>query len=280
MHKAPIDSAPSTPRPLPRHPSSHKPFINAVPSRPPSRYGSSTYSFSSGSTSFDSSLSSGSFDTTTTSSSSSPFSSSPSSRSTSGSSFSSTTSAVGSVSPKKRSQFLPGAGPSTPGPPSPKKPSSALPRTPGQARLPNALLMLRKDVEFVPQSPKRPPGSSVGKEKVVVGPMLGNVEAPCGWSRSTPAMSGTFDMFTDALNKHSENGIRCSSAWPVHTSTLLALDEKKKTKTRLSSVRFALEPCTSRVTMSSRRLATMEKKLNEDQTTSSGKCAAILSPLA
>ncbi|CAK5275133.1 unnamed protein product [Mycena citricolor] len=175
MHKAPIDSAPSTPRPLPQHPSSHKPFINAVPSRPPSRYGSSTYSFSSGSTSFDSSLSSGSFDTTTTSSSSSPFSSSPSSRSTSGSSFSSTTSAVGSVSPKKRSQFPPGAGPSTPGPPSPKKPSSALPRTPGQARLPNALLMLRKDVEFVPQSPKRPPGSSSSKGTLQIRSRLGSL---------------------------------------------------------------------------------------------------------
>ncbi|KAF7305137.1 Carbamoyl-phosphate synthase [Mycena kentingensis (nom. inval.)] len=115
----PVPAAPSTPA----QPSkSTKPSINATPVRPTSRYGSSTFSFTSSSfTSDDGSSSS---------------SSAPSSRSTSGSSFSSTSSNAGSTSPKKRSQMLP------------------TPATPRPHAQPRALMMLRKDLDFVPVSPQ------------------------------------------------------------------------------------------------------------------------------
>ncbi|KAK7062343.1 carbamoyl-phosphate synthase [Favolaschia claudopus] len=133
---APAPTAPSTPIQPP--PSSKKPFPNATPARPLSRYGSSTFSLTS------SSFVSSAFTATSAPSSSSSSSSSSSgsnSRSTSGSStssFSSTSSNAGSTSPtKKKTAATPGG-----------------PRTAAQPQ-PRALLMLRKDLDdFVPVSPK------------------------------------------------------------------------------------------------------------------------------
>ncbi|KAF7298070.1 Carbamoyl-phosphate synthase [Mycena chlorophos] len=127
----PVPTASSTPMPTP---AKKKPFINATPSRPMSHYGSSTFAFTSSS-----------FATTDESSTSSS-SSSSSSRSTSGSSsssFSSTSSNMGSTSPKKHSQMLPSVG-------TPRQPQS------------RALMMLKKDVDFVPLSPKKPLDSPRG----------------------------------------------------------------------------------------------------------------------
>ncbi|KAJ6560165.1 cell division control protein 14, SIN component-domain-containing protein [Mycena capillaripes] len=138
-----------TPTPAPTAPStpmqpSKKPFITGTPARPISRYGSSTYSLTSSSFANSSSF-------TATSSSSSSSSSESGSRSTSGSStssFSSTSSNAGSTprSPKKPSSVA-GKRTSTPTP--------AQPQTPGPRLQPRALLMLRKDLDFVPLSPKR-----------------------------------------------------------------------------------------------------------------------------
>ncbi|KAJ7068635.1 cell division control protein 14, SIN component-domain-containing protein [Mycena amicta] len=135
-----LPSAPTpAPTPAPTAPSTpvnvlnKKPFVNGTPSRPISRYGSSTFS-----------LTSSAFATSDESSSSSA----SSSRSTSGSStssFSSTSSNAGSTSPKKHAQILLPAG--TPRQPQPQ---------------PRALLMLRKDLDFVPLSPKKPFGDSPG----------------------------------------------------------------------------------------------------------------------
>ncbi|KAJ7206773.1 cell division control protein 14, SIN component-domain-containing protein [Mycena pura] len=129
MTPTPAPTAPSTPQQPAK-----KPFINATPARPISRYGSSTFSLTS------SSFAGSSFASSSDASSSSA-SSASSSRSTSGSptsSFSSTSSNVGSTSPKKRAQLLPAA---------------QMPRP-----QPRALMMLRKDLDFVPLSPKKTPG--------------------------------------------------------------------------------------------------------------------------
>ncbi|KAK7033584.1 hypothetical protein VNI00_012816 [Paramarasmius palmivorus] len=107
-----------------------KPFISATPIRPPtSRYGSSTFSFSSGSE-----ASGGTFSTSTLTP--------PDSRVPSASSTTST-----STSPKKpRTKNAIGLGrPSGPGTPRPRQ------RT--QTPEPRTLGMLKRDVEFVPQSP-------------------------------------------------------------------------------------------------------------------------------
>ncbi|KAF7307268.1 Carbamoyl-phosphate synthase [Mycena indigotica] len=125
-----VVTAPSTP--AASNPLNKKPFINATPARPLSLYGSSTYSLTS-------SAFASSDDSNEPSSSSAS-----SSRSTSGSSassFSSTSSNAGSTSPKKHTQMLPGLG-------TPRHPSS------------RPLLMLRKDLDFVPLSPKKAPGES------------------------------------------------------------------------------------------------------------------------
>ncbi|KAJ7167821.1 cell division control protein 14, SIN component-domain-containing protein [Mycena filopes] len=172
---------PSTPTPTaPSTPMSKKPFINNTPARPMSRYGSSTFS----------SLTSGAFASTASSSSSSSSFSSGSgsgSRSTSGSStssFSSTSSNAGSRSPKKppsQTQSLPNVlGPSTPrqlATPTPKRASSPKKQQQQQPLQPRALLMLRRDLDFVPLSPKVvAPGAGKanvnargGKRAVVVG---------------------------------------------------------------------------------------------------------------
>ncbi|KAJ7094347.1 cell division control protein 14, SIN component-domain-containing protein [Mycena epipterygia] len=118
----PTPTAPSTPiQP------NKKPFINATPARPLSRYGSSTFSLTSSSFASSSSSSASSSRSTSDSSTSSFCSTS--------SNASSTPSNTGSTSPKKQTQFLPGA--QTPRP------------------QPRSLLMLRKDLDFVPLSPKK-----------------------------------------------------------------------------------------------------------------------------
>ncbi|KAJ7458397.1 cell division control protein 14, SIN component-domain-containing protein [Mycena galericulata] len=151
-----IATAPSTPAPTapstPMQPAK-KSFLsgNGTPARPVSRYGSSTFS-----------LTSSSFASTSTSTSSAS-SASSSSRSTSGSStssassFSSTSSNAGSTSPRKQAQVLPG----TPQP----RPKPTL-QTKGEP-LPRALLMLRRELDFVPLSPKR--ASVVGENGVPLG---------------------------------------------------------------------------------------------------------------
>ncbi|KAJ6515234.1 cell division control protein 14, SIN component-domain-containing protein [Mycena sanguinolenta] len=145
----PAPTAPSTPMHV--QPTSKKPFPNATPSRPMSRYGSSTFSLTSSSFNTSSAFSSTPYSSSSSSSSSGSGSGSESgmkSRSTSGSStssFSSTSSNAGST-PRSRS---------------PKKPSAEMgkhtqtPTTPTPRLQPRALMMLRKDLDFVPLSPKR-----------------------------------------------------------------------------------------------------------------------------
>ncbi|KAJ6587779.1 cell division control protein 14, SIN component-domain-containing protein [Mycena sp. CBHHK59/15] len=190
-----VPTAPSTPV----QPQKKKPFIGAAPARPASRYGSSTFSLTS-SAFASSSLSSSpfssasasswsastSFASSTSSVASSSESGSSSSRSASGgsaTSFSSTSSNASSlsrpksVSPTKRTQFLPGSAtpnPKVQGSTTPRVQGSATPKVQGSATpnpkapgvatpnpklqrtaTPRALLMLRKDVDFVPLSPKK-----------------------------------------------------------------------------------------------------------------------------
>ncbi|KAJ7034153.1 cell division control protein 14, SIN component-domain-containing protein [Mycena alexandri] len=157
----PTPTAPSTPV---QSSTNRKPFISNTPGRPVSRYGSSTFS----------SLTSGAFASAASSSfstSSSTSNSSGSSRSTSGSSssssFSSTSSNAGShaaaplggrggTSPKKPSQAQ--SLPNVLGTPrqnqmhTPKRSTS--PKKMSSAAQPRALLMLRRDLDFVPLSPK------------------------------------------------------------------------------------------------------------------------------
>ncbi|KAJ6532262.1 cell division control protein 14, SIN component-domain-containing protein [Mycena vulgaris] len=139
----PAPTAPSTPiQP------SRKPFINATPARPISRYGSSTFS-----------LTSSSFASSSSSSSRSTSDSSVRSFSSTSSNASSAPSTAG-TSPTKETQFVP---------PSPTKRRTASPTkqrgtsptkqaqigTPTPRPQPRALLMLRRDVDFVPLSPKK-----------------------------------------------------------------------------------------------------------------------------
>ncbi|RDB19978.1 Cell division control protein 14 [Hypsizygus marmoreus] len=137
----PPPTAPATPiRPT-------KPYFSSKPLRPSSRYGSSEFSFPAGS------------------------SLSGTSRSTSGSSANSfsSTSSIASVSTAPTSTSS-----------SPSKPSSMpQPKTPPNSKVPQqlqprSLLMLRKEVDYVPQSPKKPQVS----RSAVGGP-----------SRHTPAKS-------------------------------------------------------------------------------------------
>ncbi|KAJ7265362.1 cell division control protein 14, SIN component-domain-containing protein [Mycena haematopus] len=144
----PVETTTPIPTPAPTAPSTpmhaqpnRKPFLNATPARPTSRYGSSTFSLTS------SSFTSSAFTTTSSSSSSSSSSGSGSgSRSTSGSSsssFSSTSSNAGSTPRSRSPKKVAGTGTGTG---TGKQPPKLQPR---------ALLMLRKDLDFVPLSPKR-----------------------------------------------------------------------------------------------------------------------------
>ncbi|KAJ7369076.1 cell division control protein 14, SIN component-domain-containing protein [Mycena albidolilacea] len=202
----PAPTAPSTPRQPSTPNANRKPFPNATPVRPMSRYGSSAFSLGSGS--FIGSAFSGTHSHSSTSSSSSG-GSGGGSRSTSGSStssFSSTSSIAGSTarsrSPKK-SASLPSSSftstssssnsTSTSSTSSTAINSTSTPtsstkiagtplgkRTPAQTPArpqPRALLMLRKDLDFVPVSPKR---------AVVVG----EDGAPLGRARGVGAGAG------------------------------------------------------------------------------------------
>ncbi|KAJ7682037.1 cell division control protein 14, SIN component-domain-containing protein [Mycena polygramma] len=162
-----------------------KPFITGTPARPISRYGSSTFSVTS------SAFASSSFTTTATTTTSSASSSSSSSsgsgsgstsRSTSGSStssFSSTSSNAGSTprsrSPKKQPSTGKGTQTQTSTPRNTSTTATPTPQTPGAPRMqPRALLMLRKDLDFVPLSPKRAvvtgeDGAPLGKARAVGG---------------------------------------------------------------------------------------------------------------
>ncbi|KAF5371121.1 hypothetical protein D9758_004108 [Tetrapyrgos nigripes] len=166
-----------------------KPFINNTPSRPISRYGSSTYAFSSSSagittgsgSSSEGSVGSGTFNpaefnatSTTRSVSSSSATSFTSILSTSSNGTTSTAPSSASSSPKKYTP-MPLPPPTTP-PSSPPLQPAFEPRTPSQKQKPRlpvnvprsqprhaqaqvqarALMMLKKDVDFVPQSPNRP----------------------------------------------------------------------------------------------------------------------------
>ncbi|KAF7335250.1 Carbamoyl-phosphate synthase [Mycena sanguinolenta] len=167
----PVETPTPMPTPAPTAPStpmqaqlSKKPFPNATPSRPMSRYGSSTFSLTSSSF-VSSAFTSTSIPYSSSSSSSSSGSGSESgmkSRSTSGSStssFSSTSSNAGST-PRSRSPKKPsvGMGKQTPTA-TPTGKHTQTPTTPApKLRLqpqPRALMMLRKDLDFVPLSPKR-----------------------------------------------------------------------------------------------------------------------------
>ncbi|KAJ7245704.1 cell division control protein 14, SIN component-domain-containing protein [Mycena rebaudengoi] len=165
-----IPTAPSTPIQSP----AKKPSINGTPAHPISRYGSSTFSLTS------SSFVSSSFSS----------SSSSSSRSTSGSSFSSTSSnassvapsTMGSTSPKKQTQFLPPAG-------TPKL-------------QPRSLMMLRRDVDFVPVSPKK--AVVVGEDGRALGKARGVAR-----TRSRLASDGDDgDNFRTTVSQEDDDGVR------------------------------------------------------------------------
>ncbi|KAJ7821209.1 cell division control protein 14, SIN component-domain-containing protein [Mycena olivaceomarginata] len=194
----PAPTAPSTPRQPSTPNANRKPFPNATPVRPMSRYGSSAFSLGSGS--FVGSAFSGTHSHSSSTSSSSSGGSGGGSRSTSGSStssFSSTSSIAGSRRPCPRRPSLPRRPPptstSTSSTSSTAINSTSTPtastkiagtplgkRTPAQtpARAqPRALMMLRKDLDFVPLSPKR---------AVVVG----EDGAPLGRARGVGAGAG------------------------------------------------------------------------------------------
>ncbi|KAJ6460120.1 cell division control protein 14, SIN component-domain-containing protein [Mycena vitilis] len=166
-------TAPSTPQP------GRKPFITGTPARPISRYGSSTFSVTSSAFNASSAFTN---TTSTPSSSSSSSSSGSTSRSASGSStssFSSTSSNAGSTPRSRSPKKQPSTGKRTQTP-TPRNTShgtatTPTPPTPGAPRLqPRALLMLRKDLDFVPLSPKRAvvtgeDGVPLGKARAVGG---------------------------------------------------------------------------------------------------------------
>ncbi|KDR84145.1 hypothetical protein GALMADRAFT_262501 [Galerina marginata CBS 339.88] len=139
-----------------------KPYLSATPMRPTSRYGSSTFSFSSSTTAgLSTSLSS-------TSSRSTSGSSSHSFSSTSSNASSSTDASSMPASPVKDSfpASLPKTSAKSPGKrlvtpfnqqhsTPPNSPPLSSGTKPPQLR---SMMMLRKDVDYVPQSPKKPPG--------------------------------------------------------------------------------------------------------------------------
>ncbi|KAK0190512.1 cell division control protein 14, SIN component-domain-containing protein [Armillaria mellea] len=139
---------------------SKKPYINMTPTRPTSRYGSSTYSFSSGSAASTSpSMFTASSGSTTLSASSSTFSTGQTSRSTSASStksFSSTSSVASASTVASSVQSSPT-----------KTTADRLPipkplaRAPSPVFRPKSLHMLQRDLDFVPESPHRSTASSV-----------------------------------------------------------------------------------------------------------------------
>ncbi|PBL03015.1 hypothetical protein ARMGADRAFT_1072428 [Armillaria gallica] len=163
-----INTAPATPvastslRPK-------KPYINVTPTRPISRYGSSTYSFSSGSGSAESISPSGftaSSGSKTLSASSSTFSSGQTSRSTSASSaksFSSTSSVASASTAASSVQSSPTKTTADPLPipkPLANAPSPVF-------RPPKSLHMLQRDLDFVPESPHRSTASSVANTSLL-----------------------------------------------------------------------------------------------------------------
>ncbi|KAJ7784155.1 cell division control protein 14, SIN component-domain-containing protein [Mycena metata] len=217
----PTPTAPSTPVPSSTN---RKPFISNTPGRPISRYGSSTFS-SLTSSAFASTASSSSF---STSGSSNTSNSSGSSRSTSGSSssssFSSTSSNAGSyaagarggTSPKKPGQTQ--SLPDVLGTPramqtqtpkrstSPKKLASA-----GQAQ-PRALMMLRRDLDFVPLSPKVGAGAGgigigIGKKgNVKRAVVVGEDGAPLGRARRMGSGVGSTSRLVSAEGSEDGDG--------------------------------------------------------------------------
>ncbi|KAK0491449.1 cell division control protein 14, SIN component-domain-containing protein [Armillaria novae-zelandiae] len=162
-----INTAPATPiataslRPK-------KPYINMTPTRPISRYGSSTYSFSSGPGSTVSTSPSGfttSSGSTTLSTSSSTFSLGQTSRSTSASSaksFSSTSSVASTSTAASSVQSSPTKTTADPLP-MPKP----LARVPSPVFKPKSLHMLQRDLDFVPESPQRSTASSVANTSLL-----------------------------------------------------------------------------------------------------------------
>ncbi|KAK0444347.1 cell division control protein 14, SIN component-domain-containing protein [Armillaria borealis] len=145
-----------------------KPYINVTPTRPISRYGSSTYSFSSGSGSAVSTSPSGftaSSGSTTLSASSSTFSSGQTSRSTSASSaksFSSTSSVASASTAASSVQSSPTKTTADPLPiPKP------LANAPSPVFRPKSLHMLQRDLDFVPESPHRSTASSVANTSLL-----------------------------------------------------------------------------------------------------------------
>ncbi|KAK0461663.1 cell division control protein 14, SIN component-domain-containing protein [Desarmillaria tabescens] len=145
-----------------------KPYINVTPARPISRYGSSTYSFSSGSGSVASTSQSGfttSSGSTTLSASSSTFCSGQTSRSTSASSaksFSSTSSVASALTAASSIQSSPTKTTADPLP-KPKTPVNA----PSPVFKPKPLQMLQRDLDFVPESPQRSTASSVANTSLL-----------------------------------------------------------------------------------------------------------------
>ncbi|KAJ7668143.1 cell division control protein 14, SIN component-domain-containing protein [Mycena rosella] len=141
--QTPTATAPSTPM---QPQSGRKPFLTPTPARPLSRYGSSTFS-----------LTSSSFASSTTSRSTSGDSSSSARSFSSTSSNASSAPSVRSASPTKTTQFT--TSPTKqqfPPPASPTKPKTQT-QTPATPRpQPRALMMLRREVDFVPLSPKAP----------------------------------------------------------------------------------------------------------------------------
>lgn len=157
---SPAHTPPPTAPPTPRRPS--KPFISNRPLRPSSQYGSSTFTFTSS--------------TSTSSSRSTSGSSTKSFSSTSSNASSSTVPSSVSSSPDKISTMPP-----------PKTPPSSPPlahRQPPQLQ-PRSLMMLKKEVDFVPLSPKKAqvsrlgvggvsrhtPGKSISRSRLGSGPV-------------------------------------------------------------------------------------------------------------
>jgi hypothetical protein len=158
---------PPTAPPTPIRPS--KPYLSATPLRPSSRYGSSTFSFSSSSSSLSLSGSSSSSSRSTSGSSMKSF------LSTSSNASSSTTASSMPASPVKESFH------SFPSAKSPiKTPGSRITTPLNQHRSPpnsppfssaakypqlRSMMMLKKEVDYIPQSPKRVPGFSPRHQK-------------------------------------------------------------------------------------------------------------------
>ncbi|KJA29674.1 hypothetical protein HYPSUDRAFT_60531 [Hypholoma sublateritium FD-334 SS-4] len=165
-----ISSQPSPPPTAPATPvRPSKPYLSNGPKLPSSRYGSSTYSFSTSLASASLSISSSS----TSSSRSTSSSSSKSFSSTSSNASSSTTASSVSASPVKESAAAPKSGSrspvkraATPGIPSYRQPPVSPPFS-SAAKFPHlrSMMMLKKDVDFIPESPRKSPGFRPRHEK-------------------------------------------------------------------------------------------------------------------